>query len=312
MIKHKITGSHEDLAPWEMHPPGSGKVERFPEDFDPKENKAHTNAYIFVWEVYWGLKGNEKYSLKQNLNRWWDNCFTKDFPEEGGTVSSIVDLIYNKLVDLGHEEVGIDPTESDYDLPSIITAQQEWSTVKGETVKKQSYEEETMGKIILKKKVPASVVDKKAAGKKPVAQEAGDESDTGKTKRTRSDGIPKWVTSSRPGTKAHESKLLICKLLMERKHTDEEICMMVEAELEYGVSVPRVNFYRDTLNKGRFEPLGFKQPEPLVENIVNKSAVVKSSPAKKVAATPQARAEETAALSKAKTPVKKLLLKKSK
>lgn len=300
MIKHKLTTSSEELAPWEKHPPGSGKVERFPEGFDPKENKAHTNAWMFVWEVFWGMKGEEKYSLNKNLNRWWDSCFTKEFPEEGGTVSSIVDLIYNKLVDLGHEEVGIDPTESEYELPSIITAQQEWSTVKGEKVNKQSYEEETMAKIILKKKVVASVIDKKGKAKAAPTSTGDDEQpDTGKAKRTRSDGIPKWVTSSRPGTKAHESKLLICKLLMERKHTDEEICIMVEAELEYAVSVPRVNFYRDTLNKGRFEPLGYKQPSPLVENIVNKSAVVKSSPVKAPAKTME-------------PPKKKLLLKKSK
>lgn len=310
MIKHKLTTeSYEDPAPWEVHPPGSGKVERFPEGFNLKENKAHTNAAMFMWEVYWGLKKHEQYDLNKNLNRWWDSCFTREFPEEGGTVSSIVDLIYNKLIDLGHEEVGIDPVESDYDLPLIITAQPEWSTVKSETVNKQSYEEESMGKIILKKKVPASVVDKKAAvapktKTRPAELSEDDAPDTGKAKRTRSDGIPKWVTSSRPGTKAHESKILVCKLLMERKHTDEEICIMVEAELEYAVSVPRVNFYRDTLNKGRFEPLGFKQPNPLVENIVNKNAPVnkkpatvsKSSPAKEVVPPPK----------------KKLLLKKSK
>jgi hypothetical protein len=303
MIKHKFTSSSEDKAPWELHPPGSGKVERFPEGFDPKKNKAHTNAWMFIWEIYWGLKKHEQYNLNENLNRWWDGCFTRDFPEEGGTVSSIVDMLYNKLIDLGHEEVGIDPTESDYDLPSIITAQQEWSTVKGEIVNKQSYEEESMAKIILKKKVPVSVIDKKAA--KPVhskTETADDDApDTGKAKRTRSEGIPKWVTSSRPGTKAHESKLIICKLLMERKHTDEEICIMVEAELEYAVSVPRVNFYRDTLNKGRFEPLGYKQPNPPVENIVNKSAV-KSSPAKAPVKVPEKTVVEP--------PKKKLLLKK--
>jgi len=134
----------------------------------------------------------------------------------------------------------------------------------------------------------AKIMLKKGAGKKSA------ESKTETPKRRASSGeIPAWITSSKPGTKAHDSKELVCKLLMERKHSDADIVLMVEGELDYKVTEDRVNFYRNTLNKGHFEPLGFEKPEPEVEQITESSGVKpsKKSSAKKAPAKAPAKKE---------------------
>ena len=70
---------------------------------------------------------------------------------------------------------------------------------------------------------------------------------------------------------------------MERKYTDEEIASMVEAELEYKINTDRVAFYRRTLNKGQFAPLGYEAPDEPVQPIEKDgSAPVKSAKAEKV------------------------------
>lgn len=53
---------------------------------------------------------------------------------------------------------------------------------------------------------------------------------------------------------------------------------MVASEMGYTLSVSRVNFYRETLNKGRFEPIGFKQPNPLIQRIINKEVSLSEPP----------------------------------
>lgn len=88
-----------------------------------------------------------------------------------------------------------------------------------------------------------------------------------------------WVTRSKSGTKAHDSKVKVCELLLEREYSDEEIALMVESELEYKITANRVAFYRRTLNKGQFEPLGFDPPDEPVQPI-EKDGVPAKAPAK--------------------------------
>lgn len=263
MLKSKIKHKRQDPDdPWVKHPPGSANKDRYPEGFDKLKNAALTNPYIFIWDLYWCIKGD--HDLDVLINKWWNSIYTKEFPEEGGCLLELVEKIFNRLIDVGHETAGIEPEEKDYVLPldSILS---ELDTKQNKHISKTFLEEEfTMAKapkksVAKKKAAPKKTAVKKTAAKKTVEK---------KTTTTETDNdAPKWVTSGKPGTKAYDSKVLICKLLMERKHTDTEICLMVDSELDYKVSEDRVNFYRHTLNKGRFAPLGFKAPKDPVEQI---------------------------------------------
>lgn len=309
MIKHKDPDMRN---PWDKFPPGSASKDRYPEGFDPKKCKAITNANIFMWDLYWCLE-KEK-DLDVFINVWWNNIYLKDFPEEGGCLLELVEKIFNRLIDIGHEEEGIEPEEKDYNLP-LDSILRQLSTFQNKHISKTFLEEDDiMAKVAKKetakapaKKVPAKKaavgkVPAKAAEKKPVKKAPVKE-----PKATDSD-VPAWITSGKPGTKAYDSKVLVCDLLMKRKHTDAEICLMVDSELDYKINETRVNFYRYTLNKGRFAPLGFDAPNPPVEQVGGEGT---STPARKSTGKKAAKEEAPAP---AKKPIikKKLILKKKK
>lgn len=269
---HKVNRDDVDENdPWVKHPPGSAKTEKYPDGFDLNENRAHATPFIFSWDIYWSCENIEELSLTINL--WWESAFEKGFPEEGGTAYELVDLIYNRLIDNGHDEIGINPIESDYVLPGFLTRNEKWKGLKGNTISQTFNEEERMAKLVLKKKAAPvkgenKTVPPKADKGKKVLKKAEKPAKEEKPKRTRgTDEVPPWIINSKPGTKAHESKKMICKLLLERKHTDTEIALIVNSELEYNVSESRINFYRYTLNKGRFAPIGFPAPKTEIEPI---------------------------------------------
>lgn len=137
------------------------------------------------------------------------------------------------------------------------------------------------------------------------------------SKATRnSDAIPNWVQVSKPGTRAHESKVRICDLLLDQQHTDAEIALIIDGELEYKVSEGRINFYRDTLNKGRFdtEPFNFSKPDPAIERIVQSAppaeVVGKKSTGKKSTDKKPTGKKSTGKKFTGKKTGKKLVLKK--
>lgn len=292
MLKHKIkhkmrpTVKHKELYPWQKYPPGSASKRVMPENFNERECRAHTDADAFVWMVFWGCIENSGWDIKVILTDWWNNAYTKDFPEKGGTVKDLTERIYCRLIDNGHAKHHIDPEECDYELPSPLRRNNgNWKAMQDVNI---TLTEEDLMKIKLKKKVSKTGA--------PPAEEKLEASKASKGKKqtigemSNAEGnsdIPKWVLSSRPGTKAHESKVKCIELLLERKYTDEEIILMVESEVGYSLNQDRINFYRYTLNKGRFEPFGFKAPSPQVERIgedEKPASSKKSVPAKKASA----------------------------
>jgi len=287
MLKHKIQDpivKHKELMPWELHPPGSARAHPRIHGHDPKHYRAHLDADAFIWMVYWSSKPDHPFNLDDVLNYWWTRAFNKPFPHEGGIAADLVDRVYCSLIDRGHDSVRIEPQESDYELSGILLRSEQWEQAKDSHVNYIQPEQEAYMAKILKK--PASAGSKKTETAPPKATKTV-------TKTESSGDAPAWITSSKPGTKAHDSKVKVCELLMERQYSDEEIALMVESELEYKINPDRVAFYRKTLNKGQFEPLGYDTPDPAVIPIEKDG----SAPAKpsKPASAPKASAAKPSA-----------------
>lgn len=293
---------HKKKNPWETHTEGTCKKRMVPESFNEKEYRAHIDADIFMWNIFWSLDNNHPYNTDKIVNEFWYKVYRKPFPEEGGTLEELFERIYSRLIDRGHDSQRIEPKESDYNLPVILEAI--WQTAKDKNILKLNEEELEMARATKKTTKTTTKPDEKKATKKatPVATvSSGD--------------APAWITGSKPGTKAHESKVKVCELLLERKYSDEEIALMVESEIEYKITPDRVGFYRRTLNKGQFEPIGYPAPEEPVQPIENDGG---SAPAKKPAKTEKAAGKATNKPAKkpaGKKPIvakKKLVIKKKK
>lgn len=312
VLKHKKDIKHKELLPWELHPPGSSRVERYPRDFDRKKYKSHLMADVFAWMVYSACQDNSNFDITEIINYWWRYVYTKDFPEKGGLLDDLTERIYQSLVDRGHDSIKISPEESDYNLPKFLIDNGQWYKKKKLVIHEISIEEVFMAKIVLKKKATAnSGASSKDAKTQKGSQKAPAKGAGKSSEKVKGDSdTPKWIANSRPGTKAHESKVRCCELLLERKHTDEEIALIIESELDYKIDAEhRVNFYRYTLNKGRFAALGFETPNPPVEKI-EASGAKKSAPIAKGKADAKGKAEKPKAPAKASA-VKKSIEKKS-
>lgn len=297
MVMHKMITEikHKELEPWEAHPPGSAKPNRYPDGFDLHGYRSHRDSDSFAWMLYWAMQDSSKIDLQGTLNYWWSFVHSKTFPEGGATVADLSDNIFQRLIDNGHESNRLEYTEKEYSLPTFILKNAQWNIVKERIVHHIQPEEAEMAKIFLKPKggvLPPKNVPAVSAKRESTPRE---------------EGVPKWVTSSRPGTKAHDSKIRICELLMEQKHSDSEISLIIESELEYNVSTERINFYRYTLNKGRFAPLGFEKPAKDIEEIKKSSGAI-TPPAQKVGLKVMPKGKVPAV--PAAPVVKKLFLKK--
>lgn len=266
MLKHKVKVEpvlkhKREPFPWELHPPGSARSKKEPEGFDEREYKAHLDADAFTWMLYWASNPDHKFDFDETVNYWWKRAFADDipFPNEGGIAADLVDRVYCRFIDRGHEFQRIEPQESDYELPETLLRSEHWKKAKDRKIVyiQQMMEAKMAAKISLKKSVKT---DAKSTGAPPKASKTAN-------KTASSNDIPAWITSSRPGTKAHDSKIKVCELLLERKYSDEEITLMVESELEYKINPDRVAFYRRTLNKGQFAPLGYEAPDEPVQLI---------------------------------------------
>jgi len=261
MIKHKRLIKHKELFPWEKHRPGTSKKRMDPESYDDKEYRAHIDAESFAWMVLWGIIEKTEFDITETINYWWSRAYTKEFPKEGGTLQDLTERIFTRLIDRGHDSKEIDPKESDYKLPSFLRDNcSNWKSAKDRFIHKLN-QEVLMAKIKIKK-----------TGKDPLPEKLDKKTKTNKEPVKSSPEAPKWVTSSRPDTKAHNSKLRVCELLLEREHSDSEISLMVDSELDYKLTEDRINFYRKTLNLGRFAPLGFERPDEPVEEILKGSS----------------------------------------
>lgn len=292
MLKHKVKAEpvvkHKELMPWELHPPGSARSSKMPEGFDEKEYKAHLDADAFMWMLYWASNPDHKFDLDETINYWWKRAYNKPFPDEGGIAADLVDRVYCRLIDRGHDSKRIEPQESDYELPNTLLSNEHWEQAKDRKIVYIQQMEAEMAKISLKK---SAKTDTKSTGK-----EAPPKASKTVTKTASSDDAPAWITSSKPGTKAHDSKVKVCELLMERKYSDEEIALMVESELEYKINPDRVSFYRKTLNKGQFAPLGYEAPDEPVQPIEKDgSAPAKSAKPAKAEKTPKESAAKPSA-----------------
>ena len=288
MLKHKIQNpivKHKELMPWQLHPPGSACAHPRAHGHDSRHYRAHLNADAFIWMVYWSGLPDHPFNLDDILNYWWTRAFNKPFPHEGGITADLVDRVYRGLIDRGHDSARIEPQESDYELPGTLLCSEQWEQVKNSHVNYIQPEQEAYMTKILKK--PVSMRSKKTGTALPKAAKTVTETES-------SGDIPAWITSSKPGTKAHDSKVKVCELLMERQYSDEEIALMVESELEYKLNSDRVAFYRKTLNKGQFEPLGYGAPDPAVIPI-EKDASAPVKPSKPASASKTLAAKPSAA-----------------
>lgn len=283
MLKHKVKGEpvlkhKREPLPWELHPPGSARSKKEPEGFDEREYKAHLDADAFIWMIYWASSPDHKFDLDETVNYWWKRAFADDipFPNEGGIAADLIDRVYCRLIDRGHEFQRIEPQKSDYKLPDTLLRSEYWEKAKDRKIvyiQQMMEAKMAVAKISLKKSVKT---DAKSTEAPPKVSKTVN-------KTASNDDVPAWITSSRPGTKAHDSKIKVCELLLERKYSDEEIALMVESELEYKINPDRVAFYRRTLNKGQFAPLGYEAPDEPVQPIEKDgSAPVKSAKAEKV------------------------------
>lgn len=308
MVKHKVkhrssvavVKHRREKYPWEKHPPGSARRYKYPANFNVRECHAHTNADAFAWMVYWGCVPGHNFNIDKIVNDWWNYGYRKEFPEKGGTLADLVDRIYCRLIDRGHDSLRIDPKESDYDLPSFLQQSKSWQDAMQKQIVKLESEELDMAKIT-----------KKSVAKKSTGKSASTSAKQSTKKAPVADAdpnIPAWITSSKPGTKAHESKVKVCELLMEQSYSDEEIALMVESEIEYKINPDRVAFYRRTLNKGQFAPLGFDAPDSPIQPI-EKDGAPASPPAKKSPKS-SAKASSKAKPSAKKSPAKKTVGKK--
>lgn len=311
MLKHKIKAEpvfkhKREPFPCELHPPGSTRSKKRPEGFNEREYRAHLDADAFTWMLYWASNPDHKFDLDEMINYWWKRAYNKPFPNEGGIAADLVDRIYCRLIDRGHEFQRIEPQESDYELPEPLLRSEYWKKVKGrKIVYIQQTMEAKMAKISQKK---SAKTDVKSTGAPPKVSKTAN-------KAASSNDVPAWITSSRPGTKAHDSKIKVCELLLERKYSDEEIALMVESELEYKINPDRVAFYRRTLNKGQFAPLGYEAPDEPVQPIEKDgSAPAKSAkPAKAIKAPKESAAKPSTAKVKGACMVskkKKVVIKK--
>ena len=172
MLKHKVKVEpvlkhKREPLPWELHPPGSARSKKEPEGFDEREYKAHLDADAFIWMIYWASSPDHKFDLDETVNYWWKRAFADDipFPNEGGIAADLVDRIYCRLIDRGHEFQRIEPQESDYELPEPLLSSEYWKKIKGrKIVYIQQTMEAKMAKISQKKSAKA---DAKSTGAPP-------------------------------------------------------------------------------------------------------------------------------------------------
>jgi hypothetical protein len=272
IINDESKVKHKDIPPWVRYK-GLGVKSRNPISFCEKEYHGHNTAMSFIWVLYWAIEPDHKFKVSSIINYWWSKAYTKPFPEDGGQLDDLTERIYHKLIDIGHESQNIEPLEKDYTLPTILTNKSSWYFVKDDHINKHIIEEADMARILKKGKV------KKVQRKEPVSKSQNDDAIV--KDDTKASKFPSWVNSSKPGSKAHDSKVRICELLMEQKFTDSEIAEKILSGIEYKVTEDRVSFYRKTLNKGHFEPLGFPKPDKPIMSIKNDAKKTKKLSIKK-------------------------------
>lgn len=102
-------------------------MRRMVEGFNEKEYRSHLDATAFMWMIYWSVRSDHQFQLDKTINYWWTRAYIKPFPQEGGTAADLVDRIYVRLIDRGHDSRRIEPEESDYELPDALVKQDAWN-----------------------------------------------------------------------------------------------------------------------------------------------------------------------------------------
>ena len=237
MLKHKRILKHRYIDPWNRTyenvytPPD-------PYSLESRERKAHTSAGAFEWMVYWSIHG--KFNLQKTINDYWRFSTKEEFPEDGGTASALLITIMKNLLITGHRKNQINLLEGEENYFPTMWIEL-WDKLKTVHINKET----EMGK---KFKDPAEfdVPEKTNKAGKPLPK--GDP------------GGPRMTAKRQASIKCFE-------LLLEEKHTDQEIIDLVEEELEYKFIPSMIKRRRKMLNEGEAADFGFEAPEAFVEEI---------------------------------------------
>lgn len=285
-MSEDVIVKHRELSPWELHPPGSSRRQRGPDDFDEKAYKVRVVVATFDWNVYWGIMQCEKFSITRTINLWWDYVFNEPFPSEGGRLYDLYNMIRDQVVDISYKQLRVVPKDSDYAAPSLLSDKNKrWKTAREQRINKHPYSwEDSMGKLLLKKPASAVAPAAQTVDKKAKSAESGDVSER--------------------KTKKRKARDAVVKLMLERKFTDAELIEKIKKDIGYEYNPQRINLTRFRLNAGEYAEFGFDKPDQAVTEIggTPKVAKPKSEKPKAVAPTPAPAVAPVA--------VKKLLLKK--
>ena len=102
------------------------------------------------------------------------------------------------------------------------------------------------------------------------------------------------TTTKKTGVKKESAVHVICRMLLEGKHTDAQITAVLNQKFPGAKSnsyAPKV--YRSRLNSGALTDKGYKKPAKPIEEIVSAKSAAKKSPAKKSAKKKSAKKKKS-------------------
>ena len=206
MLTHKSaqTIKHKEPEPWEKYPPGSCVHSRYPKGFNFREYRAHTDAFAFMWDMYWSIQSGDMSTLNIVLNNWWRRSHNKPFPQVG-CLGVITDCVFTMLIDRGHDAQRIAPLERDYILPNTLVKLKEWDTLKNNRVHKTIQNKEPEMAKFLKKAGTKGLAKKTSTVKKTVKKDGSAATAPAKSASKNATGkktIAKPVTKKATGRKS--------------------------------------------------------------------------------------------------------------